>query len=179
MRIRDATREDTEAIRAVHRASIEAFAPRSYSDEQTNAWARGCDAADYASTVEAADSALVVAERDDEVVGFGSLGLDRPDAYETTVGAVITAVYVSPDAAREGVGTRLLADLEHRARATGVERVGLRSSLNAVPFYVARGYRRAAERDHEFSASESTGVTGIVVEMTKRLDEPVNPADDL
>jgi putative acetyltransferase len=81
--------------------------------------------------------------------------------------AEITAVYVHPSVAREGVGSRIADELEARARAAGATVVGLTASLPAVPFYASRGYERVEERTHEFSAGPETGVTGTVVELRR------------
>jgi putative acetyltransferase len=81
--------------------------------------------------------------------------------------AEITAVYVHPSVAREGVGSRIADELEARARAAGATVVGLTASLPAVPFYASRGYERVEERTHEFSAGAETGVTGTVVELRR------------
>lgn len=169
MEIREASTEDAEAIRAVHRASIEGLGPQAYDRRQVEAWARGCRSADYAATIEAAETACLVADRGGEVVGFGTLRVAAPDGYVSDPDAEVTAVYVSPGVAREGVGTELYAALERRARSRGIETIGLSASLNAVQFYQAQGYDRIREYDHEFSSQEDTGVTGTIVEMTKEL----------
>jgi putative acetyltransferase len=72
--------------------------------------------------------------------------------------------------ARDGVGTRVYEHLEQRARDHGFESLALWASRNAVAFYEAKGYERVTDQDHEFSGHESTGVTGTVVEMRKRLE---------
>lgn len=169
MAVRDATPADAEAVRSVHEASIRELGTQAYSREQVDAWAAGCESADYAAAIEADDTTYLVAEHEGEVVGFGSLSHATPDGYEASVDAEVTGVYVHPDVARDGVGTRLYRELERRARAAGRETLGLQASRNAVPFYDAHGYERVAEHDHEFSGHEDTGVTGVVVEMRKRL----------
>ncbi|PSP16144.1 N-acetyltransferase [Halobacteriales archaeon QH_10_67_13] len=169
MEIREPTVEDAEAIRAVHRASIEGLGPQAYDRRQVTAWARGCRSADYAATIEAAETVCLVADRDGEVIGFGTLRAVAPDGYVSDPDGEVTAVYVSPAVAREGVGTGLYAAIERRARSRSIETLGLSASLNAVPFYQAQGYDRIREYDHEFSSHEGTGVTGTIVEMTKKL----------
>jgi len=111
----------------------------------------------------------VVADRDGVVVGFGSLKWESSKDYETNAGAEVTAVYVLPSVAREGVGTEIYSELERRAREQGVTVLGLTASLPAVQFYEAHGYDRVTNNDHEFSSHEGTGVTGRVVEMEKKL----------
>ncbi|MBB6647965.1 GNAT family N-acetyltransferase [Halobellus ruber] len=169
MHVRDATPTDAEAVRTVHYASIVGLGGEVYDHRQVEAWASGCGSADYGAGIEADALDYVVADRDGVVVGFGSLNADPPDDYETDIGAEITAVYVLPAVAREGIGTRIHAELQRRARADGVGTLGLSASLPAVPFYEACGYERVAERDHEFSSDDGTGVTGRVVEMRKEL----------
>lgn len=174
MRLREATPADVEAVRAVHRASIEGLGPVAYDDEQVAAWASGTESADYA-VVDSADHYVVVAERGEEdgdggageVVAFGCLRFAPPEECEASVDAEVTAVYVHPAAAGAGVGSAVLADLEERAREHDADALGLTASRNTVPFYEARGYESVREHDHEFSPP--SGVEGRVVEMTKEL----------
>lgn len=77
----------------------------------------------------------------------------------------MTAVYVRPEIAREGVGSALLAELERVAHERGIETLGLWASLPALPFYLAQGYERVAEHTHEFAP----GVEGRIVEMQTEL----------
>jgi len=173
MQVRVATEDDIEAIRRVHEASIRGLGPETYDIEQVDAWAAGVESADYAAVTDEGYYYTVAEEGSGEaaaVVGFGTLARDEPDGYAAEVDAEVTAVYVHPDVAREGVGTALLADLERRAREEGIDRLGLTASTNAVAFYEAHGYWRVRERGHEFSGHEGTGVEGTVVEMVKTLD---------
>lgn len=157
MRVREATPADADAVREVYAAFIAGLGPATYGDEQVEAWRRGVESADYTAAI-----------RDDELA-FGSLRHAAPEGYETAVDAEATAVYVHPDAARDGVGSAVLADRERRARDAGVESLGCTSSLNGVGFYERHGYERVRERSHEFSSAESTDVEGRVVEMAKVL----------
>lgn len=167
MTVREAVPGDAEAVREVHRRSIEGLGPAAYDPEQVAAWAAGCASADYAARIDEGD-AFLVAERDG-VVGFGSLSLASPGEYEADIDAEVTGVYVLPEVAREGIGSALYDALERRARSAGVGVLGLWASRNAVEFYEAKGYERVRTLDHEFSAHEDTGVTGAVVEMVKPL----------
>lgn len=168
MNVREATPDDADAVRAVHRESITGLGPDAYDDEQVEAWARGTEDADYEAAI-AGDGHFVVAEDGDEVLAFGSLSLSEPDDYEADVDAEVTGVYVRPEVARQGVGSAVLADLEQRARTAGAETLGLTATLNALAFYEAHGYERVREFSHEFSAHLSTGVEGTVVEMRTAL----------
>ncbi|WP_256299757.1 GNAT family N-acetyltransferase [Haloarchaeobius salinus] len=175
MQIRVATEADVQAIRTVHEASIRGLGSETYDVEQVDAWAAGVESADYAAvshdgfyyTVAEIETGAVDGQ---SVVGFGTLAWCEPDGYQADVDAEVTAVYVHPDVARDGVGTALLVDLERQGRSEGFRSLGLTASTNAVPFYEAHGYVRVRERTHEFSVREGTGVEGTVVEMRKGLD---------
>lgn len=178
MAIRDATPADADAIHRVHEASIRELGPAAYDAEQVEAWAAGCDSADYGGSIASASdddaAAYVVAERDGAVRGFGSL-FDAPDRYPDRVDAEITGIYVDPAVARQGVGTVILDELQSRAARRGVDAIGLTASRNAVSFYRHHGYDPRQSFEHEFSAHESTGVTGTVVEMIKPLADDAGP----
>ncbi len=178
MTVRDAREADAEAIFGVHRASIEGLGPEAYDEAQVAAWGAGGGPDDY--DLDVADSRFVVAEAgdvaesgtvgeggtvtgDEGVVGFGEVVLRPPDYLREPAEGEVRAVYVHPAAARQGVGSAILAALERRARERDVGSLGLWASLNAVPFYEAHGYERVAERTHEFSG----GVEGTVVEMRR------------
>jgi len=169
LRVRKATAADAEAVRRVHHASITELGTQAYSQEQVTAWARGCEATDHEAAIEAEVLDYLVAETDD-IVGFGALNREPPADYVSALDAEITAVYVLPSVARNGVGTRLYEELELRAEQHGIATLGLSASLNAVQFYEAQGYERIAEREHEFASHVGTGVTGTVVEMKKELE---------
>ena len=169
MNIRKATGADSEAVREVHRESIEGLGPQSYDQEQVKAWAIGCESADYTSAIESSDLYYIVAKNDGEYLGFGSLLLEAPDGYEENVDAEITGIYVSPSAAREKIGTALLANIEQEARDHEFQTLGLTASLNAVPFYEYHGYEQVKRHNREFSDHESTGVEGVVIEMFKPI----------
>jgi GNAT superfamily N-acetyltransferase len=52
----------------------------------------------------------------------------------------IEGLYVSPAAAHQGVGATLVRFVEHRIEQDGHDRVNLKSSLNAMGFYLRLGY---------------------------------------
>ncbi|ERH08280.1 MAG: acetyltransferase [halophilic archaeon J07HX64] len=161
--VREAVPDDAPRIRAVHLDAIEALGGEAYSDEQVAAWAHDRDPAEY--PIETTETHAVVAEREKRLVGFGWMRPDAEEYLKAPVDGEITAVYVDPSVARQGVGTRLCTELEAAARRHGVESLGLWASRNAVPFYEAQGYRRVTEHTIGFG----DGVEGTVVEMQKQL----------
>lgn len=109
--VRLATPADAEAIRAIYNREVTSstvtfdLVPRSLSGQL--AWL----------AAHAGAQPAVVAERDGDVLGFGSLSAyrDRP-AYATTVE---DSVYVRHDARRQGVGAAILAELVRLATTHG------------------------------------------------------------
>ena len=162
--IRLARAADAEAIRNVHLASIRGLGTESYSDEQVEAWAHDRDPGKY--PIEDADSTIFVAEQGGSIVGFGWLSLTPDEDFEAEVDGKLSAIYVHPGFARQGVGTTIYQALETRAREEGLESLGLWASLNAVPFYERQGYSMVRELTYEFD----DGVEGTALEMKKRLE---------
>jgi ribosomal-protein-alanine N-acetyltransferase len=83
----------------------------------------------------------IVAEREGRIVAF-VLGCRR----SRTDGYVIT-LDVAASARRQGLGRRLLVELERRLRAAGARRVRLETAVTntpAIAFYERLGYRKTA-----------------------------------
>ena len=166
---------DRGAVANLHRRSARELGARAYDEETAKAWAGDrchCDydLGDAGSTFVVAVTAPDVTrgprvERspgggEGDVAGFGHLNAD--------IGAV-EAVYVSPTYAGEGIGTRLLADLESRAAEVGLEELSLVSSLNAVGFYEHHGY---AVTDATTVETRGNGVTATLDVRTMEKSLP-------
>ena len=132
--IRKATPADREAIWQVRTAAIRGLCKSHYGEELVEAWARVPPPGDFVEVIRERD--FLVAECSDEIVGFGFINRQS---------AQLEAILVAPDFARRGIGTALLAALEAMARQAGLSRLTLSSSLNAVGFYNAAGYRAIEE----------------------------------
>lgn len=151
--IRRATAEDADEISEVHVASILGLASGHYSATQIAAWSSGKEPERYRKAM-ASGERFWVARRHNRIVGFGSWHGDE-----------LRAIYVRPDYAREGVGSELLEAVENDARASGHRELQLEASLNAVPFYLSKGWT-------EVSRATRTLRTGTPLEcamMTKAL----------
>jgi GNAT superfamily N-acetyltransferase len=100
-----------------------------------------------------ADETYFVAERDGIALGCGGWsyratlyggdqrpmgGADRLDPRRHP--ARIRAFFVAPEAARQGVGRKLLGVCEDAARAAGFRSLELMATLPGVPFYAALGF---------------------------------------
>jgi putative acetyltransferase len=163
VKVREAVPPDAIQMRTVHLASIEELGTQGYDDEQVAAWAHDRDPADY--PIDSEETVVVVAEQDGEIVGFAWMKPDSDDYLQSSADGEITALYVHPSVARQGVGTRLYTELEETARKEGVGSLGLWASLPSVSFYESQGYQRVTEHTLEFD----DGVEGTVVEMRKEL----------
>ena len=70
-----------------------------------------------------------------------------------------------PEAARKGVGTALVREIERLAAEHGLEQLEVLASVNAEPFYAALAYHRDSRTEHVLR----TGHRMAAVKMTKRL----------
>ena len=133
--IRPAGRDDLDVIAAIQEAAIMRFGVRAYGQEGARIWAR----IGYEVRHDLLDQGtFFVAEWPGRVIGVGGWS---PDGVDPAL-AWIRYLFVHPDAARQGTGRALLAVTERSALAAGRLRFEVWSSLNAVGFYQAQGYRR-------------------------------------
>ncbi|APW96297.1 N-acetyltransferase [Halobiforma lacisalsi AJ5] len=159
--VREAVAGDAHDVRDVHLTSIEGLAGQAYTDEQIRAWAHDRDPEQY--PIDSEKTVFLVAEHDEEIVGFGWMKPNADDYFRADIDGEITAIYVHPTVARNGIGTRIYDELEARAVRAGITSLGLWASLNAVPFYQAQGYARVTDHVHEYH-----GKTLTLVEMKNR-----------
>jgi ribosomal protein S18 acetylase RimI-like enzyme len=161
MELRTASRSDLPAIRAVADASLAA----SYDDiltvdvreraveswygegQSRSAGEAGLTAGGgLADTIDDESTAVVVAEDDEEIVGFAQASLvEGPD----TVGR-IEWIHVDPDHRGSGVGSRLLDRIEAELASAGASRIEgrvLEANQEGKTFYTQRGYKEGATRE--------------------------------
>jgi putative acetyltransferase len=163
VRLREATPADVDRLCEVNRAAIETLGSEPYDERQITAWKSGVDPELY--PIEAAETHFLVAESDERVVGFGWMKPEADDYLTVDVDGELTGMYVHPNAARNGVGTRLLSALERVARDDSGASLGLWASLNAAPFYRKHGYETMTEQTLEYD----DGTELPVEEMRKVL----------
>ncbi len=151
MRVRAATHAEIPHLEILITASARALGEGFYSAAETEAAIAHVFGVD--SDLVADGTYLVAADADGAILGCGGwsrrrtlFGGDNFAARETGFldpaedAARIRAFFVSPQAARRGVASRLLAECETRAAAAGFTRMALMATLPGVPFYAARGY---------------------------------------
>ena len=93
------------------------------------------------------------------------------DGHAVAIGALVVAsselraCYVAPGAARRGVGSAVVAEIERLACEHGLAHLELESSLTAEPFYTALGYRVLARGELMIAP----GVPMAAIRMRKQL----------
>jgi GNAT superfamily N-acetyltransferase len=129
------TAADLDPLAALQEASILRHGIAAYGEAKARAWARvGHDF----KRVLLDDGQFFVAEQGGERLGVGGWS---PDSLEARL-AWIRYLFVHPDHVRRGIGRRLVEVAEAAASRAGRPRFDVWSSLNAVRFYEALGYRR-------------------------------------
>ena len=134
--------EEGLAFLDIHGRSIRGLAAQHYSSEVIDAWAIPITEANVRGFLKnPEDEIRLIAELDGEPVGLGCLVLKRSE---------LRACYVVPEAARKGVGSAVVREIERIAIGSGVTELHLDASINAEPFYAALGYEVLERHDHVF-----------------------------
>jgi GNAT superfamily N-acetyltransferase len=133
--IRPVTPADVDPLAALQEASIMRHGVAAYGQARARAWAR---VGHEFKHVLLEDGQFFVAEQAGERLGVGGWS---PDSLEAGL-AWIRYLFVHPDYVRRGIGRRLVEAAEAAAASAGRPRFDVWSSLNAVRFYEALGYRR-------------------------------------
>jgi putative acetyltransferase len=125
--------DESRSFLEIQRAAVRGLAINDYRASVIEEWAPlpVTDAACAVFRVNQDDEIRLIAELDGELVGIGALVL---------AGSELRGCYVVPAAARKGVGSALVAEIERIALHHGLTHLELLSSLTAKPFYRALGY---------------------------------------
>ncbi len=130
IRVRDYTEADAAPTLQVFRDAVTVTASQRYTAEQITAWA-GPPEDDLPGWHAARTSrATIVAVVGDQVAGFSDVD---PTGY-------IDMLFVSPEFGRRGVASRLLDEIESRARASGLGSLTVSASLLLRPLLERRGF---------------------------------------
>lgn len=152
--IRPAEDADRAQIFDVHLRAVRETCARSYAPHQINAWTGVLSPETYSSLLR--KRLMIVAADGGRVVGFGQLNREARE---------IEAIYVRPDRQGQGIGRRLLGELEQHARGFGLRSIEVSATLNAVGFYERNGYSRRRVAVHRMP----TGLELQCVRMAKAL----------
>jgi GNAT superfamily N-acetyltransferase len=165
---RAAREDDADALAALHVASWR-WAYRGLLDDEV---LDGLSVEDRGSMwrtlLGGGEVAVVVAERENELVGFASAGPSRDDDAEPGTGEV-AAIYLAEDVAGSGLGAALFARIQDELRARGFSRGTLwvlESNARARRFYEREGW-------HAAGAPELAPGLGLeLVEYRRSLPRP-------
>ena len=158
--LRDASPEDAGEMARIQSRALRAEGREHYTGEQLDRLAPPDPGAETIPDAEFTDDErhAVVAEKDGNVVGWGSVHLEE---------GVLAATFVDPDHAGSGIGRAIVEELETAARAAGLETLVVPASLNAVGFYETLGFDRQGEID--VGGPDDPGIPAV--ELTKRLED--------
>ena len=178
VRLRIATPHDTTALSQLISDSARQLSRGFYSESETEAAIRYVFGVDTALVN---DGTYYVAELDGNLAGCGGWsrrntlygGDQRPvgtDAYLDPAkdAARIRAFFVSPSAARKGVGRAVLRQCTEAACRAGFRSLTLMATLPGVPFYAALGFHA----DEDVVDQLPDGTLLKFVRMSKRIDLP-------
>ena len=143
----------------IHGRSIRGLAVQTYPADVIAAWAGPAVVSDEAVRGflrNPDDEIRLLAELDGQPVGLGSLVVDNTE---------LRSCYVVPEAARMGVGSALVQEMERIARDRGLTHLELHASINAEPFYTVLGYEALERKDHVLRS----GLRMAAVKMRKTL----------
>jgi putative acetyltransferase len=150
--------DEAKVFLEIQRTSVRGLAANHYGASVIEAWAPLpiTDTAIAFFRVNHDEEIRLIAELDGEAVGIGALVLADSE---------LRACYVLPSAARKGVGSALVAEIERIARHHGLRDLELVSSLTAEPFYRAVGYEVEERVEHLLGS----GGRMPAVKMRKKL----------
>lgn len=120
------------------------------------AWGDGLSPERYMA-VDSPRRLVLIAEIDARAVGFGILDFDTGE---------ITAMYVLPAFARQGIGTTLLNELLTEAGREGLSRVHCQSSLFAEAFYQKAGFGSGQRGKHKFRDGQEIDYIPMIKTLT-------------
>ncbi|MEP6509470.1 MAG: GNAT family N-acetyltransferase [Gemmatimonadales bacterium] len=149
-RIRPAKPADIPRLETLIERSARELSRGFYSERETESAIRYVFGVDSQLV---ADSTYLIVERESELLGCGGWsrrrtlygGDQRPVGEQDLLdprrdAARIRAFFVAPEAARRGVGRKLLEACADAAAAAGFLRLELMATLPGVPFYQALGF---------------------------------------
>lgn len=116
-------------------------APDHHNDEAIiAAWAGDGSPDKFIRILNAPDTSVLVAEREQAIVAVGALAADR-----------VTLNYVDPDHRFLGISKAMMAALEQSLRRAGVHTAHLDSSATALAFYRSLGWIEGGEPARDYS----------------------------
>jgi putative acetyltransferase len=155
--VRPLRSDEARVFLDVHGRAIRGLAAQHYSPEVIAAWAGTITDERIQSFLKNPQNEIrLIAELDGQPVGLGVVVINNSE---------LRACYVVPEAARKGVGSAVVREIERIARQHGLSRLDLDASVNAEPFYASLGYEVVERGEHV----PHGGQPMASVKMTKRF----------
>jgi putative acetyltransferase len=137
---------EARAFLDIHSRSVRGLAASHYPPEVIDAWVVPATDENVRAFLENPDGELrLLAELDGSVAGLGCLVVQN---------AELRGCYVAPEAARKGVGSALVREIERIAREHGLDHLRLDASINAESFYSALGYEVVERGEHVWPSGQ-------------------------
>jgi putative acetyltransferase len=156
MKIRRADLKDIEAISKLYYDTIVTVNNKDYNDEQILAWsATASNEEGWVRRIEEQD--FYVAIIDNKIVGFASI--------DNT--GYLDLLYVHKDYQRQGIGSKLLQEMEKIAHELELKEVSVQSSFTAKPFFETHGFKVTGEKNKLVGSVPFTNP--IMVKKLKQL----------
>ena len=148
---------DARSFLEIQAASVRGLAAKDYPVTVIDAWASPTTDQAVEQFLQNPDHEIrLIAEIDKWPVGIGAI---------VVANCELRACYVTPAAARRGVGTAIVSEIEQIAREYQLDHLHLEASVTAERFYSALGYQVESRR--QFVLRE--GVPMAAVQMRKTL----------
>jgi len=177
--LRLARADDVPTLNALIERSARALSAGFYTEEETESAIRHIFGVD---TTLIADETYFVVEREQRAVACGGWskrrtlygGDQRPVGERSlldpgTDAARIRAFFVAPEAARQGIGRRLLDACMAAAAQAGFRKLELMATLPGVPLYAACGFREVERVSERLPDGVSLGLV--------RMTRPIHAKD--
>lgn len=144
--IRPMRQEEARTFLDIHTRSVVGLAASHYPADVIAAWIRPVTEDNIRGFLEnSANEIRLLAEIDGTPVGLGCLVLQNSE---------LRACYVVPEAARKGVGTAIVGEIERIAKQHRLDHLQLDASINAEPFYAALGYEVVERGEHAWPSGQ-------------------------
>lgn len=127
--IRRANKADSNQVWNVRSKAIKGINPEFYTPDEIDAWYHNEIPPNFSDVITKLD--WIVAEDNEQIVGTGFLDADK---------AEIGAIFVDPQYQRNGIGMRILKEIEAIAKRKQLATLFLDATLSSVDFYKAAGY---------------------------------------
>ena len=161
MKIRKASNADAENIARLHVASIMNLCVNHYTRDQLNAWTSVLIPSIYDQALRE-KVFLVAYDSQQHLLGLGIFDIEH---------AEVSAIYIHPDAAGKGIGSKLLNELEKLARNSNIVTITIHSTLNAQGFYAAHGYLEQELTFHTLPNGSKLECVRMVKDMLQDAEE--------